>query len=245
MKTLIIVPTYNEAKNLPLLLKQVMALGISGLELLIVDDNSPDGTAQVVEDTGAKYQNRVHLLRRARKEGLGPAYVAGFKEALRLGADVVIQMDADLSHPPQSIPVMLESIKVADVVVGSRYVPGGGVTSNWGLSRRLLSRGGDLYVRWILGLRVHDTKSGFKAFRRTVVESLPLEALHSKGYIFQSELIYLCQKMGFDVTEVPYVFLDRQEGRSKMSLRIIVEALWRSYQIRWAWRGIKQVNSTK
>ncbi len=245
MKTLVVVPTYNEAKNLPLLLEQVMALEISGLELLVVDDNSPDGTAQVVEDAGAEYQNRVHVLRRAQKEGLGPAYVAGFKEALRLGADVVIQMDADLSHPPKSIPAMLEGIKIADVAVGSRYVPGGGVAGDWGLSRRFLSRWGDVYVRRVLGLRIQDSKSGFKAFRRAVLENLPLENLHSKGFIFQAEVVYLCQKMGFVVTEVPYVFWDRQEGRSKMSLRIIVEALWRSYQIRWAWRGIRPVNSSK
>jgi len=245
MKILVVVPTYNEAKNLPLLLEQVMALEISGLELLVVDDNSPDGTAKVVEDAGAAYKNRVHVLRRARKEGLGPAYVAGFKEALRLGADVVVQMDADLSHPPQSIPTMLEGIKVADVVVGSRHAPGGGVTGDWGLSRRLLSRWGDLYVRWVLGLRIRDTKSGFKAFRRAVLEDLPLETLHSKGFIFQAEVVYVCQKMGFDITEVPYIFLDRQEGQSKMSLRIILEALWRSYQIRWAWRGIQPANSPK
>ena len=236
MKTIVVVPTYNEAENLPDLVEQIFTLNIAGLELLVVDDNSPDGTAETAETLGGRYPDRIHVLRRARKEGLGPAYVAGFREALRLGADVVIQMDADLSHPPRDIPAMLNAIKESHVVVGSRYMPGGGVAGDWGLLRRLLSRGGELYIRWVMGLRIRDTNSGFKAFRREVLEQLPLEALRSSGFIFQAEVIYLCQKMGFEIREVPYVFPDRKVGRSKMSLGIIVEALWRPFQIRWIWR---------
>ena len=233
MKVLVVVPTYNEAGNLSTLAQHLFDLRIAALELLVVDDNSPDGTAAEAEALERSYPGRIHVLRRPRKEGLGPAYVAGFREALRLQADVVIQMDADLSHPPEYIPAMLESIKACDVAVGSRYISGGGVASEWGIARRFLSRGGDLYVRWVMGLHLQDTKSGFKAFQRRVLEQLPLEALRSRGYIFQAELLYRCQQMGFSVQEVPYVFQERKSGGSKMSARIVVEALWRSFQVRW------------
>ena len=234
MKTLVVVPTYNEAANLPELVNQLFALNLPDLELLVVDDNSPDGTADVAEALETRHPHRIHVLRRARKEGIGPAYIAGFREALRLGASIVIQMDADLSHPPESIPALLEGIKSSDVVVGSRYVPGGGIAGQWGLLRRLLSRGGDLYVRLVLGLRIQDTKSGFKGFRREVLEKLALETLRSKGFIFQAEFVYRCRELGFSILEIPFVFQQRKAGRSKMNLPIVVEALWRSFQIRWA-----------
>jgi len=239
MKTLVVVPTYNEAGNLPDLVNQLFALNVPDLELLVVDDNSPDGTADAAEALGTKYPHRLHVLRRATKEGLGPAYIAGFREALRLGADTVIQMDADLSHPPEYIPALLEGIETTDVVVGSRYVPGGGATGDWGLLRRILSRGGDLYVRRVLGLRLRDTKSGFKVYRREVLERLPLETLRSRGFVFQAEVAYHCQEMGFRILEVPFVFQERKAGGSKMSLSIVVEALWRSFQIRWGGRGTR------
>ncbi|MSQ22693.1 MAG: polyprenol monophosphomannose synthase [Dehalococcoidia bacterium] len=232
MNVLVVVPTYNEAGNLSNLAQHLFGLHIPALELLVVDDNSPDGTAAAAEALDKAYPGRVHVLRRPRKEGLGPAYVAGFREALRLQADVIIQMDADLSHPPECIPAMLESIKGCDVAVGSRYIPGGGVASEWGVARRFLSRGGDMYVRWVIGLHIQDTKSGFKAFQRRVLEQVPLEALRSKGYIFQAELMYRCQQMGFSVQEVPYVFQERKSGGSKMSVNIVMEALWRSFQVR-------------
>ena len=233
MKVLVVVPTYNEAGNLSTLAQHLFDLRIATLELLVVDDNSPDGTAAEAEALGAICPLKVHVLRRARKEGLGPAYVAGFREALRLEADVIIQMDADLSHPPEYIPTMLESIKTCDVAVGSRYIPGGGVPSEWGVTRRFLSRGGDLYLQWVMGLHLQDTKSGFKAIQRRVLEKMPLEALRSRGYIFQAELLYRCEQMGFSIQEVPYVFQGRKSGGSKMSVRIVIEALWRSFQIRW------------
>ncbi|MDO8750557.1 MAG: polyprenol monophosphomannose synthase [Dehalococcoidia bacterium] len=233
MKVLVVVPTYNEAENLSTLAQHLFDLRIPALELLVVDDNSPDGTAAAAEALGMRYPGRIHVLRRPRKEGLGPAYVAGFREALRLQADVIIQMDADLSHPPEYIPALLESIKTYDVAVGSRYIPGGGIASEWGVARRFISRGGDLYVRWIMGLHLQDTKSGFRAIQRRVLERVSLEALRSKGFIFQAELMYRCQQMGFSVQEVPYIFQERKSGGSKMSVGIVMEALWRSIQVRW------------
>ena len=237
MKVLVVVPTYNEAENLPALVEQLFALNNPDLEILVVDDNSSDGTAAIAEGLGTSYPNRIHVLRRPRKEGLGRAYVAGFREALRLDAGIIVQMDADLSHPPESIPALLEGLTACDVVVGSRYVPGGGVAGEWGLLRRFLSRGGDLYVRWVMGLHVHDTKSGFKAFQRTVLEQVPIETLQSKGFIFQAEVIYWCQRMGFRIREVPFIFQDRRAGKSKMSLSIVLEGLWRPFQTRWLRRG--------
>lgn len=239
MKTVVVVPTYNEARNLPDLVNQLFSLNVPDLELLVVDDNSPDGTAEVAEALETKHPHRIHVLRRATKEGIGPAYVAGFREALRLGANIVIQMDADLSHPPEYIPALLEGIKTADVVVGSRYVPGGGAAGEWGLLRRMLSRWGDLYVRWTMGLRLRDTKSGFKGFRREVLEQLALETLRSRGFIFQAEVAYRCQEMGFHIREMPFVFREREAGRSKMSLSIVEEALWRSFWIRWSGKGTR------
>ena len=240
MKALVVVPTFNEAGNLPTLVQHLFDLHIPDLDLLVVDDNSPDGTALVAETLGREHPQRIHVLRRPRKEGLGPAYVAGFQEALRLKADVIIQMDADLSHPPEYIPALLEGIKTCDVMVGSRYVSGGGVAANWGFRRRLLSWGGDLYVRWVMGLRLKDTKSGFKGFRRKVLEQLPLTALKSRGFIFQAEVMYRCQQMGFHIREFPFVFQERRTGGSKMSASIMAEALWRCLQIRATGTGGKR-----
>ncbi|MCH7706353.1 MAG: polyprenol monophosphomannose synthase, partial [Chloroflexi bacterium] len=198
-----------------------------------VDAASPDGTADVVDHLRTKYPDRIHLLRRPGKQCLGTAYVAGFAEALRLGAQTIVQMDADLSHPPGTVPALLDGIKDSDVAVGSRYIPGGGATQEWGIMRRLLSQGGDLYVRWVLGLDVQDTKSGFKAFRREALERLGLDTIRSKGFIFQSELLYRCRQLGLTVQEVPYQFQVRRSGRSKMSLGIVIEGLLRPISIRW------------
>ncbi len=233
MKILIVTPTYNEAGNIPVLVQHLFDLNIPALELLVVDDNSPDGTAAAAAALEKHYPNRIHVLSRPKKEGLGPAYVAGFQEALRLGADFVIQMDADLSHSPQYVPSLLQALDACDVAVGSRYIPGGGTSGKWGLRRRLISRGGDLYVRLVMGLRLTDTKSGFKGFRRGVLEQLPLEALRSKGFVFQAEMLYRCQQMGFRIREVPFVFQERRSGGSKMGLTILAEALWRCLQVRF------------
>ena len=182
----------------------------------------------------------MHVLRRKAKEGLGRAYVAGFKEALHLGAANVVQMDADLSHPPASVPDLLAALGKHDVAVGSRYIPGGGVAEGWGLGRKLISHGGDIYVRLVLGLPIHDTKSGFKAFRREVLEAIDLDAVTSHGYIFQAEIMYRCLKMGYRMTEVPFIFYERKAGKSKMSVSIITEALWRSVWLRVHGKRIRQ-----
>ena len=236
MNPLVVVPTYNEAENLPVLAQALFSLGLPDLQLLVVDDASPDGTAEVAEGLRATYPRRVHILRRPSKQGLGTAYVAGFTEALRLGARTIVQMDADLSHPPDSVPALLDCIKESDVAVGSRYIPGGGATEEWGLLRKLLSRGGDLYVRWLMGLDVKDTKSGFKAFKREALERLELDTMRSTGFIFQSEVLYRCRQLGLTVREVPYLFQARRSGRSKMSLGIVIEGLFRPILIRWSAR---------
>ena len=231
-KTLVVVPTYNEAGNLPMLSKLLFSLKIPNLELLVVDDDSPDGTAEVAERLADQHPGLIHVLRRSKKEGIGPAYIAGFQQALRMGADIVIQMDADLSHPPEYIPAILDGLKTYDVVVGSRYIHGGGIAGHWGIFRRVLSRAGDVYTRWVLGLHIQDTKSGFKGFRRGVLERISLETVRSKGFIFQAEIVYKCQKINSRILEVPFIFELRAAGNSKMSVSIVVEALWRSLQIR-------------
>ena len=233
MKTIVVIPTYNEAENLPILFDALFALQLPGLELLVVDDNSPDGTADLAHRLGQELRRGVHVLRRAQKEGLGPAYVAGFEEALRLGAETVVQMDADMSHPPEVLPDLLNALERYQVVVASRYMPGGGASGDWGVLRRLISRGGDFYVRLVTGLKVQDTKSGFKAYRRESLQALPLRSIRSRGYIFQAEVLYLCQRLGLSMGEVPYTFEQRAAGRSKMSLGIMVEGLWRAVQMRW------------
>ena len=226
-KTTIVIPTYNEAANLPELLRRIMALGVPGLEVLVVDDNSPDGTAELAERLSGGYGGRVSVLRRPAKMGLGTAYVSGFSMAIQRGADYVIEMDADLSHSPEYIPQLLSSMADWDVAVGSRWTAGGGADPEWALARRLLSRGASAYSRLVLGLRVRDTTTGFKCFRRQALDGLHLEGIKSQGFAFQVEMAYACQRKGYRVVEVPIKFRSRAQGRSKMSPRIILEALWR------------------
>ena len=240
MKTVVVTPTYNEAANISELVGRLFALGIAGLELLVVDDTSPDGTADAAEELAADYPGRLHILRRPRKQGLGPAYVAGFQRALEMGADRIIQMDADLSHPPEYVPGFLERLETVDVVVGSRYVPGGQTDARWGRRRRLLSSAGNLYTRLVSGVRLRDPRSGFKGFRREVLENIGLERLRSRGFVFQTEVASRCQQLDYRTAELPILFYDRKAGRSKMSLGIIVEALWRLFLVRWYSRGIKR-----
>ena len=232
LKVAVVIPTYNEAANLPELLRQVMALDIPGLEVLFVDDNSPDGTAELAEQLSKDFGWRVRVLRRPAKLGLGTAYVAGFAEAILRGAEYVIEMDADLSHSPEDIPRMLEKMQEFDVVVGSRWVPGGGVDPGWGLGRRLLSFGGSLLSRRALGLAVRDATTGFKGFRRQALEGLDLGRMRSQGFAFQVEVAYACQRNGYSIAEIPIRFRSRTKGKSKMSLRIVLEALWRVLAIR-------------
>ncbi len=226
-KVIVVVPTYNEAQNVRQVVDKVLSQGLA-YEVLIVDDASPDGTADVVAKR-AQASDRLHLVRRPGKMGIGSAYVDGFRTALCLGADLVIQMDCDLSHDPSDLPRLVAAAREAHVVVGSRYVPGGGATG-WSWYRQLISRGTGLAYRALLGMAVRDLTGGFKCWRREALETLPLEDVGSKGFAFQIEMNYLTWRDGFTIREVPVTFVERQLGRSKMSLAISVEAarlLWR------------------
>ena len=218
-------PTYNERENLePMVAVLGEVLGEQDI-VLVVDDASPDGTGEIADRLAAE-NDRVHVLHRQRKEGLRPAYLAGFTRALELGADLVMEMDCDFSHDPADVPRLAGAARDADLVLGSRYVPGGG-TRNWGLLRRLISRGGSLYAQLLLGVPVRDLTGGFKCYRRAVLETIDLDAIHSKGYAFQIETTYRTIRAGFRVVEIPIVFVDRQVGGSKMSRAIVLEAVWK------------------
>jgi dolichol-phosphate mannosyltransferase len=228
---LVCIPTYNERENLEGIVKAVLAAD-GRTEVLVVDDNSPDRTGDLADALAAS-EPRVHVLHRAKKEGLGRAYLAAFGWALARPYALVVEMDADWSHPPHYLPELLDRAEAgADLVLGSRYVPGGG-TVNWGWMRRLISRGGSLYARAVLGLGVRDLTGGFKCFRRRVLESIDLAAVHSTGYAFQIELTYRALRNGFRVEEMPIVFEDRRVGQSKMSRRIVVEALTMVWKLRF------------
>jgi dolichol-phosphate mannosyltransferase len=226
----VVIPTYNEAENLPVIVPQVLAAAPE-LDVLVVDDGSPDGTGRLADELAAQ-SPRVHVLHRQKKEGLGRAYLAGFAVALGRGYGRVLEMDADFSHAPGKLRELLQASRTADVVLGSRYVSGGG-TVNWGLGRRILSRGGSLYARTILGLGVRDLTGGFKCFRREALEKLDLASVRSSGYAFQIELTYRAIRRGLTVLEVPITFVDRRVGKSKMSRRIVAEALWMVWKLRF------------
>jgi len=234
VKTIVVLPTYNEAENLPPMVSEIFSLGIEGLEIIVVDDNSPDGTGQIAEELASRHPGRLQVIHQAGKLGLGSACLCGFEEALARGADYVVEMDADFSHTPSYLPLLLEKMKSCHLVIGSRYVEGGRVDERWSIWRRLLSRGGNLYARLVTGLSVQDTTSGFRCYRREVLENLP--PIGSEGYAFQIEMAYLCQKRGYRLCELPIYFEDRALGRSKMSLAIILEAFWRVWQMRWRHR---------
>jgi dolichol-phosphate mannosyltransferase len=225
-------PTYNERENLEQMVDALdRVLPDDGI-VLVIDDNSPDGTGEIADRLAAEREN-VHVLHRARKEGLGPAYIEGFGRALELGADLVFEMDCDFSHDPADVPRLAAAAENADLVIGSRYVAGGG-TRNWGLLRRFISRGGSLYAQLLLGVPVRDLTGGFKCYRRAVLETIDLEAIHSKGYAFQIETTYRTLKAGFRVLEVPITFVDREVGGSKMSRTIVLEAVWKVPLLRLA-----------
>ncbi|MBI4666939.1 MAG: polyprenol monophosphomannose synthase [Nitrospinae bacterium] len=228
-KVLIIIPTYNEMENIENLLRAIHG-EVPAAHILVVDDNSPDGTSGLVENIMAG-DPRVKLLKRAGKLGLGSAYIAGFKYALAEGYDVVFEMDADFSHNPAYLPRFLKAIEEADLALGSRYVEGGGV-ENWPVTRKLISIGGSLYSRMILSVPYHDLTGGFKCFRRTALEAINLDDVRSEGYSFQIEMTYRAHKKGLRIKEIPIVFTDRAGGKSKMSWKIFLEAIYRVWQIR-------------
>lgn len=232
MKIVVVTPTYNESANLPILAGKLLGLGFENLSLLVVDDNSPDGTGEVA-DRLADETGRVLVLHRPGKMGLSSAYVAGFGWALNAGADLIVHMDADLSHSPEYVPKMVAAISDCDVVVGSRYAPGGSVDTAWSRWRKILSAGGNLYARSITGLKVQDATAGFKCFRREALERIPFASVRSDGYAFQIEMAFISYKFGLRVQEIPIRFHERTSGKSKMSTRIIAEAMWRVWQIRF------------
>ncbi len=228
-RVLVIIPTYNEVKNLPQIVPAIL-LQDPRIEILVVDDSSPDGTGQLADEMGAR-EPRIHCLHRAAKEGLGRAYIAGFRWALEHGFDFVFEMDADFSHDPSFLPRFLDAIRDADLVLGSRYKTGVNVI-NWPVSRLLLSLGANAYARWITGLPLTDSTGGFKCFRRSVLQAIDLEAVRSNGYAFQIEMSFRAWKKGFRITEVPIIFHDRVEGQSKMNKRIVREAIWMVWWLR-------------
>jgi dolichol-phosphate mannosyltransferase len=230
-RAIVVIPTYNEADNLPLIVPQVLEQD-DRLQVLVVDDGSPDGTGKIADEL-AESTGRVHVLHRSNKEGLGPAYRAGLTQALELGADVVFQMDADFSHPPETIRTMLAEIETHDVVQGSRYLNGITVV-NWPIERILISYFGNWYAKKVTGLPLTDTTGGFRCMRRGVLERIHLERIRSNGYAFQIEVNYHFLKQGARVKEIPFFFLDRTRGDSKLTPRIGLEALWLVWWLRIA-----------
>jgi dolichol-phosphate mannosyltransferase len=242
-RTVIVVPTYDERENLPVLVEQIMNLvasgAVSGLEVLVVDDNSPDGTGDVADRLARQFPGAVDVLHRTGKEGLGRAYVAGMTRALDEGADVVIQMDADLSHPVSVLPIMLETLRTrgADVVIGSRYVRGGATASDWPWHRKALSAWANFYVNAILRVHVRDATAGFRAWRAAGLRMIDLGSVRSDGYSFQVELLYRAVQRGLTVREVPIRFEERVAGASKMSLRVQLESAAMPWKLRFGRRG--------
>ncbi|MEZ0334449.1 MAG: polyprenol monophosphomannose synthase [Gemmatimonadales bacterium] len=228
-RALVVLPTYNERVNLPLIVPQILEQD-PRIEVLIVDDNSPDGTGQLADELAAA-DSRVHVMHRAEKAGLGKAYLAGFRWALDRGYDFVLEMDADFSHDPKFLRQLLAAAKDADLAIGSRYRAGVNVI-NWPISRLLLSIGANQYARWVTGLPLTDSTAGFKCFRREVLESIDFEKVRSNGYSFQIEMSFRTWKKGFRLVEVPIVFTDRMEGQSKMNKRIVREAIWMVWWLR-------------
>lgn len=224
---LVIVPTYNERDSLPVIVTRIRS-SVPEAHILIADDNSPDGTGEIADSLAAEDTN-IHVMHRAGKQGLGAAYIAGFTWGLDNGYDVLVEMDADGSHQPEQLPLLLDALRGADLVLGSRWVAGGG-TENWPKSREILSKGGNLYTRAMLGVPIHDATGGYRAFRASTLRRLDLHTVASQGYCFQVDLAWRTVQRGMTVTEVPITFVERSLGASKMSRSIVAEALWRVTQ---------------
>ena len=232
-KIVIVIPTFNEADNLPKMTQALFDLGIDGLGVLVVDDNSPDHTGQVADELAQAHPGRFDVIHRAGKLGLGTAYIEGFQQALQQGAEAVIQMDADFSHSPHYIPQLLDGLAEYDVVVGSRYVPGGRTDERWGFGRWFLSWwANSVWVRLSLGVKTRDATAGFKCWRADALRRMDLSSIRSNGYIFQVEMCYMSEKMGLRILEIPIYFDDRRIGQSKMDLREKVDAALRVFEIR-------------
>jgi len=235
MNTLIIIPTYNESENLPLITAALLSLPVPGISVLIVDDNSPDGTGQLADNLARQNHDRVFVIHRAGKLGLGTAYITGIKFGLENGYDVIGQMDADFSHPVDKIPVFLHALQAPlELIIGSRYIPGGNLDEAWPAWRKFLSSFGNFYARTILRLPIRDVTGGFRLWKRSLLVRMPLDAIRSNGYIFQVEMAYVAYLLGAVYQELPFYFADRKFGKSKMSAKIQVEAainVWRLLNI--------------
>lgn len=242
-KITVVLPVYNERENLPRIVSAVLAQPLAGLNLLIVDDNSPDGSGEVAEELARAHPGRIEVLHRPAKQGLGPAYAHGFQHALRRGADYIAQMDADFSHPPATLVQMADLLSRYDVVLGSRYVAGGALDTDWPLWRKALSRFGNAYARSILGMKERDVTGGYRMWRAETLAAIPWERVRSNGYAFQIEMLYIAARLGFRIAEIPIYFAERRAGRSKMSLRIQIEAALRVWQIRFAYRDLEALEA--
>jgi dolichol-phosphate mannosyltransferase len=240
VRLIVVIPTYNEAENLPRLVSALFDLRLNELQILIVDDNSPDGSGRLAEELAQKYIGRMQVLHRTGKLGLGTAYLGGFRQAMQMGAQAIAQMDADFSHPPEKLPILVEALECCDVALGSRYIPGGSVDVRWPLWRKGLSAFGNLYARSILGIPIQDVTGGFRVWRRETLAGMPLECVQSNGYAFQVEMIYLAHLLGYVASEIPFYFADRRWGQSKMSFRIQREAAVRVWRIFFEYRGFKR-----
>ena len=242
MRIAIIVPTYNEAENLPKLVSALFSLPLD-LSIWVVDDNSPDGTGPLADDLAGK-DPRVHVIHRAGKLGLRSAYVDGIHAALPDGAEAIVQMDADFSHDPARLPDMARKIESCDLVLGSRYVPGGAVDREWPRWRRALSAFANFYARSILSMPQRDITTGFRMWRRATLQGMPLDRIRSNGYVFLVEMVYLAYCLGYQIGEVPIYFADRKFGASKMSIKIQVEAAFRVWQVWWGYRGLRRLGAS-
>jgi dolichol-phosphate mannosyltransferase len=239
----VVVPTYNEVSNLPSLIDSLAALSLPNLKILIVDDASPDGTGRVADDLAGRMPGTLSVIHRSGKLGLGSAYLKGFQAAIRAGAQAIGQMDADFSHSPSYLPEFLQRLESTDAVFGSRYVTGGRLDERWGIGRVFLSKFGNSYARVLLRLKVRDATGGFRIWRAETLQAIPLGRISSEGYVFQVEMAYLAQRLGFEISELPIYFEDRRIGQSKMSLRIQIEAAIRVWLLPFTYRNLRPARS--
>jgi dolichol-phosphate mannosyltransferase len=237
----VVIPTYNEADNLPAIVAALLDMPLAALQVVVVDDDSPDGTGQVADRLARRHPGRVHVLHRSDDRGLGRAYIEGFRYALNLGAEYIVQMDADFSHAPQDILRLLEAVQTADVAIGSRYVEGGELDARWSWWRRFLSWWANaVYTQLLLGVSVRDATAGFKCWRRETLQGIDVRRIRSNGYVFQVEMAYVAEHLGYRIVEVPIHFEDRRVGRSKMTTQVKLEAAWRVLEIRWRHRRLNR-----
>ena len=244
MRITIVLPTYNEAENLPKLVSALLSLPLD-LSVLVVDDRSPDGTGEIADQLSGRHPGRVFVLHRAGKLGLRSAYMEGFQKAFDMGADAVVQMDADFSHDPTVLIEMARRIASCDVVIGSRYVKGGSLARRWPFWRKALSAFGNFYARTILGFPLHDVTTGYRMWRREVLQNMPLDRIRSSGYIFLVEMAYVAYLIHYKISEVPIHFADRRWGKSKMSLKIQLEAAVRIWDVWWHYRDLRRTNAAR